>query len=207
LPTRAACFATADLDGDGDLDLAFALYFDAGPVLLVNDGTGAFADETPRCATWQVSTTRIFAADFDGDGDADLAAGGRDWYGDGQVLFNRLRSLEIPAVPMLGGSLTLEVHASSGTPGPTQAAVPVLAAATTCLPLPPLGTLRLDPALSIVLPGVPFVAANGPLVVTIPVPVNVALLGKPIFARALVADSASPSSLALTGLVTATFWR
>ncbi len=66
-----------DVDGDGDLDLAFA---NVGPVgadrsnrLLINDGTGRFSDETAlRVPNSPWSTFDVDFADFDGDGDLDI---------------------------------------------------------------------------------------------------------------------------------------
>ncbi len=61
----------SDLDGDGDLDLSVALYWDSKIVWFRNDGQGTFGPQQ------DVSTTAnrgqyVGSADLDGDGDLDL---------------------------------------------------------------------------------------------------------------------------------------
>jgi formylglycine-generating enzyme required for sulfatase activity len=60
-----------DLDGDGFLDLAVADWYSSTLSVLFNDGTGSFATRVP----YDVSTSPscVAAADFDLDGDTDLA--------------------------------------------------------------------------------------------------------------------------------------
>lgn len=72
--------AIADVDRDGDLDLYFAHVSWQGRApqdkLLINDGKGTFADETAVRLPQEADLTLDAAfADFDGDGDADLATG------------------------------------------------------------------------------------------------------------------------------------
>jgi hypothetical protein len=64
----------ADVDGDGDLDLLVSIH--AGRhALLVNDGTGSFADHTADSGfEKELATTTFALADVDGDGDLDLYA-------------------------------------------------------------------------------------------------------------------------------------
>ena len=60
----------ADLDGDGDLDLATANFNSANVSVLLNNGSGTFASDS----AYPVgdSPRSVFAADLDGDGDLDL---------------------------------------------------------------------------------------------------------------------------------------
>jgi FG-GAP-like repeat len=62
----------ADLDGDGDLDIAMSSsYFENVMSVVLNDGDGTFAPE--RRYTVGDHPKGIASADFDGDGDLDLA--------------------------------------------------------------------------------------------------------------------------------------
>jgi hypothetical protein len=65
---------TADLDGDGDIDLTLA-----GPVsgVMLNEGNGVFAEAVPLPGGR--SSWRITSEDLDADGDADILALGNNW--------------------------------------------------------------------------------------------------------------------------------
>ena len=65
--------ASADLDGDGDLDLAFSWAETCGAIgVYMNQGNGTFTG--PTCyAAHSGAGGRILAGDWDGDGDIDLA--------------------------------------------------------------------------------------------------------------------------------------
>ena len=62
---------SADLDGDGDLDLVSANRGDNTLSVLRNNGNGTFA--APENLVVGQEPTRVVAGDFDGDGDVDLA--------------------------------------------------------------------------------------------------------------------------------------
>lgn len=72
--TRSNAVQAGDIDGDGDLDLVISRNT-ARELVLVNNGTGTFADAS---ATWMpdvVDTTQdLKLVDLDGDGDLDLIA-------------------------------------------------------------------------------------------------------------------------------------
>lgn len=71
------CFRSAefgDVDGDGDLDLVLAQDFNRPAKLLINDGTGTFADQSAvRIPSGGLSSARATLGDVDADGDLDIA--------------------------------------------------------------------------------------------------------------------------------------
>ncbi len=65
--------AMGDIDGDGDLDLAFAQDFNRRPALFRNNGSGVFTDVTAaQLPNQTLSSARGQFADIDNDGDLDL---------------------------------------------------------------------------------------------------------------------------------------
>lgn len=70
--TNPVSNATADLDGDGDLDLLFVNYISDNVSVLFNDGNGGFTAGTPVPVT--NGPRQIKARDLDGDGDIDFLA-------------------------------------------------------------------------------------------------------------------------------------
>jgi len=77
---------TGDLDGDGDIDLAAISNHANEMPILVNNGEGAFVLDTILIVGAGNWPNNITAADFDGDGDVDLATTRSG--GDVSVLFN-----------------------------------------------------------------------------------------------------------------------
>lgn len=74
LPTQALGVAITDVEGDDDLDIAFA-NGEAGLAYLRNDGTGHFTDQTGPSGLESVSSrgaTGVVFVDVDGDGAIDL---------------------------------------------------------------------------------------------------------------------------------------
>ena len=85
--------AFADVDGDGDLDMAVANDFQTQQRLMINDGTGNFTDESiARIGSFVISSSHVAFGDIDNDGDLDLwfTRGGASRFGSGlpQVLVN-----------------------------------------------------------------------------------------------------------------------
>ena len=77
---------SADLDGDGDLDLATANAFFGDVSVLLNNGDGTFAPHSVYAVGEDPYS--VFSADLDGDGDLDLAAANAGSYNVSVLLNN-----------------------------------------------------------------------------------------------------------------------
>lgn len=84
LVDQTSMVAAGDLDGDADPDL-FVSNVAGENRLLVNDGTGVFADETAARLPGGEGTRIAFLGDLDTDGDLDALAAG---YGPARLLLN-----------------------------------------------------------------------------------------------------------------------
>jgi len=105
---------TADLDGDGDLDIVVTNYrgdedYVPSVSLLINDGRGEFEEEAEdRLPETEMGVYGVAAADFDGDGAVDLffagvAAPNRLLLNDGEGYFVEARPDALPDIDEPGG--------------------------------------------------------------------------------------------------------
>jgi len=74
-PTYAV--ALGDVDGDGDLDAFFGIYYDQNRLYL-NDGYGVLTDATSQIPADSDETRAVALGDVDGDGDLDAFLGNSD---------------------------------------------------------------------------------------------------------------------------------
>lgn len=96
----------ADVDGDGDQDLYFSHVAwqerQGQDRLLINDGSGRFADESAARIPVETGTTLVARfADLDGDGDLDMVRGDDGplsvWLNDGKGVFADASASVLPA--------------------------------------------------------------------------------------------------------------
>jgi hypothetical protein len=105
----------------------------------------------------------------------------------GRLDLDLLRQLDAPSPPRIGQTYTLDAYARYGPPRLVDVAVPFLSPATASIPLPPLGTVGIDPTRWLALPPfiIPQPAGVGSVDVAVP---NVpALAGNPVYGQALLA--------------------
>ncbi|MCU0648380.1 MAG: VCBS repeat-containing protein [Gemmatimonadaceae bacterium] len=96
--TEANAVAAGDLDGDGDLDLVLG---NAGPeTVLLNDGTGRFAESMGAVPARGDVTQDVVLGDVDGDRDLDLVVGNESG-GANVLLLNDGRARFAPSTPAL----------------------------------------------------------------------------------------------------------
>jgi hypothetical protein len=181
--------ALGDVDGDGDLDLLTG-HVGARPganrnALFVNGGTGTFTDVTAARmpgrafdATWAVALADV---DFDGDLDMLFANPGQR----NGLYINLLRQLDVPAVVGIGKPYVLEVYARGGRPSLADVAIPFVAPAGATIPLPPLGTLRLEPSTMAAFPAFLVQQPAGVGSSAVAIPYVPALVGITLHAQAL----------------------
>ncbi len=188
-PAAAWHLALGDADGDGDLDAL--LGGDYPPTqLFLNDGSGGFTDSPGDLPAGRL-TWEVVLGDLDGDGDLDawLGTEGRD-----RVLSNLTRQLAWRGIPRIGKPLTFDLY------GPGWGAFFFgFSFGTANVPIPPLGTLRLDPSGMIFLIG-GLLDADGRASLTYPVPANPAVVGASLYWQALVVGPARFTNLEITTL-------
>jgi hypothetical protein len=146
---RSVALTLSDLDGDGDPDLVVCNYGQQTRLLL-NDGSGTFTDASatrmPVDSDWRTS---LAVGDVDADGDVDLMLGNG---GQNRLYLNLLRQLHAPLLLRVGHPFQLDAYARYGPPSTTDLAFPVIAGAPAHIPLPPFGTIGIDPATILAIP-------------------------------------------------------
>src|SRR5262249_28422450 len=105
--------AAADLDGDGDLDIATANYGTWDVSILIQNKDGTFAE--PRLVNTGMYTQFVVAADLGADGDQDLIAWANHKQdslvllrNDGNATFPKTDLVPVPGGPTAGQRLGLD---------------------------------------------------------------------------------------------------
>ncbi|MCI0589954.1 MAG: VCBS repeat-containing protein [Planctomycetes bacterium] len=193
--------ALGDIDGDGDLDAlvgngAFG-YYSTGDLnqVYLNNGSGTFVLATAALPLIVDDTRAVALGDLDGDGDLDAFVGNQlTPVGGYRFLYNLGRQLAWRAIPRAGKPLTLDLYGP-----PFGGALLAFSLGTANVPIPPLGTFRLDPGsvhqtLATLLDG------QGRASVTYAVPALPALVGATVYWQALVGSPARFTNLEITTL-------
>ena len=123
--------------------------------------------------------------DVDGDGDLDMVFGNLSQQN--RLYLNLLRQLNAPFLLHTGHTYTLEAYARYGPPSATDIAVLFFSTGTAQIPLPPFGTVGLDPTQMVAGPGFPIPQPAGVGSVSFAVPNLAGLVGASIYAQALIA--------------------
>lgn len=113
-----------DVDEDGDLDVVVGHFTNTTTptettVLYLNDGKGVFAHAAARMPGRAINALDVAAADFDRDGDMDLAYAAWLKVPSG-VYFNHEGQLYAENAPVVGRTWTLDVYAQPGYAKATQ---------------------------------------------------------------------------------------
>ncbi|MEM7205605.1 MAG: VCBS repeat-containing protein [Planctomycetota bacterium] len=186
---RTTALVLGDVDADGDVDVLTGK-LDGATELSLNDGAGGFVAAPGRLAGFEHPTTALALQDLDGDGDLEMLEGVR---GPNRLSLNLLRQLDSALPVRAPGALRLDVYARYTQPRPTMA-VPLLASAPAQIPVSPFGTLGLEPSLTVALPPLALTAAgDGSLGLS--VPAQPTLVGRSVFAQALLLPPAGTSAL------------
>ena len=185
-PTVA--LALGDVDGDGDPDALIGNYEEPAR-LYVNDGSGLFADATPELPATVADARAVALGDLDGDGDLDV------WIGDegsDRLLLNLTRQLAWRGLPRTGKPLTLDLYGP-----PSGSWILAWSVGPASVPIPPFGTLRLNP-LFLYLSGAGSLDAQGRASIPFAVPQSPALVGASLYWQAVVGAPFALTNLEIT---------
>jgi hypothetical protein len=167
--------------------------------LYLNNGSGTFTDATAaRMPVYSDYTTAVALGDIDRDGDLDVFLGnslGRR----NRLYLNLHRQLDAPYVLHAGRNYQLDVYSRYGPTTTAEIAFPFASTGAANIPIPPFGTLGIDPTLMIALPPIVVAQPAGIGSLTLPIPNLPIISGITIYTQALL--SQQPVQDRLTNVV------
>jgi hypothetical protein len=196
--------ALVDVDLDLDLDLVLGnggFPFGAGPQdsrLLINDGTGRFADVTgTRWPSDLGRVSEVVAGDVDRDGVPDLVLARMSR--ESLLLHNLVRHLEVPLLVRPGRTLAVDLYARDGGSSPRTGLV--LLAAGELLPpvlVPPFGLLRVDPSRLLLSAALALTPPGSQATYSLPFPNDLSLVGARLHGQGLIVPGPQVADMRLT---------
>ncbi|HEX5054496.1 MAG TPA: VCBS repeat-containing protein [Planctomycetota bacterium] len=189
--------ALGDVDGDGDIDIVFAN--NSNNRLYLNNGNGTFTDVTlVRMPATSYHATSAALGDLDGDGDLDMVFGTAAAQ-ENPLYVNVQRQLHAPSAPQVGQPYSLDAYLRYGPASAVDLAVVYLSLAPASIPLPPFGTLGIDPGQAAPFPLLVIPQPAGVGTVTWTIPNLASIAGTPLYAQSLLV--AYPGDLRLSNVV------
>ncbi len=197
-----------DVDRDGWNDLVMGLGYAGASSYTVdtyrNVGAATFVRDSTAIRQSGVMPLSMDNADFDRDCDDDVVIAGNvplppPFRAGLRVLMNTSRHVLPTDAPTLGQSWQIDLLAA-----PNQLVFPAVAAAPTDVAIPLLGVLGLDPASMVVLPFVDM-RATCQQTLTLAIPNNPWLRGRPVYCQTYVLDPQNPAASHLTNWTVDTF--
>ncbi|HKB15562.1 MAG TPA: FG-GAP-like repeat-containing protein, partial [Planctomycetota bacterium] len=173
-----------------DLDAFVGNYYNQQDRLYLNGGTGVFTDVTATNLPALFDYTQAVAlGDVDGDGDLDAFAGNG---GQNRLYTNLSRQVAWRGIPRIGKPLGLDLF------GPGSGLwILGTSFAPANIPLPPFGTLRLDPVTLFIVGGAAL-DPQGHASLSLLVPSSPALVGLSVYWQAVVGPPFLLTNLEIT---------
>ncbi|MEM7308002.1 MAG: VCBS repeat-containing protein [Planctomycetota bacterium] len=176
-----------DIDGDGHVDalLANAALGEEANSLYLGDGAGGFVDASDRMPQTAEATYSFALGDIDGDDDLDVLVGNDGLFQPQQnrLYTNLTRHVAWSGLPRVGQAYDVDVYGV-----PTEPWFLAWGLGTLSFPLPPFGTLRLNPGTTLVVDASGTFPTSGVASKTFPGTDDPSFVGQSLYWQALVGN-------------------